>query len=72
MDGQNMRLQGKRIAFLTSEMYDDLEFWYPYFRVLEEGGQPVMVSLIESPQVVLSRHSFPLKTDTSVRGRQIP
>jgi len=28
------RLQSKRITFLTPEMYDDLESWYPYFRAM--------------------------------------
>jgi len=38
-----MPLTNKRIAILIDEQYQELEVWYPYYRLLEEG---VKVSLI--------------------------
>lgn len=31
-------LQGKRIAYLVDEGFEDLEFWVPYMRLQEEGA----------------------------------
>jgi protease I len=64
---EEMKLKGKKIAILTSEMYEDLELWYPYFRMKEEGAELEFVSMIESPLEVMGRHYYPLKTDKSAR-----
>jgi protease I len=64
---EEMKLKGKKIAILTSEMYEDLELWYPYFRMKEEGAELEFISMIESPLEVMGRHYYPLKTDRSVR-----
>ena len=34
-----MRLEGKTIGILVGPGYEDLEFWVPYMRVIEEGAQ---------------------------------
>jgi protease I len=33
-----MKLKNKNIAFLIADLYEDLEFWYPYLRLKEEGA----------------------------------
>ncbi len=38
-----MRLKGKRIALLVADLYQELEFWYPYYRLREEGAEVVPV-----------------------------
>ena len=31
-------LEGKRIAVLAADLYEDLELWYPLLRLREEGA----------------------------------
>ncbi len=38
-----MKLSGKRIALLVAEDYQELEVWYPYYRLIEEGADVVRV-----------------------------
>ncbi len=64
---EEMKLKGKKIAILTSEMYEDLELWYPYFRMQEEGAEIEIVSMIDSPLEILGRHYYLLKTDKSAK-----
>ena len=41
--GQSMEAQGKKVIILVEEMYNDLEFWYPYYRLKEAGVKVVVV-----------------------------
>ena len=38
-----MEAKGKRVIILAEEMYNDLEFWYPYYRLKEAGAEVVVV-----------------------------
>ena len=38
-----MKLSGKRVALLVADLYQELEFWYPYYRLQEEGAEVVPV-----------------------------
>ncbi len=38
-----MELEGKKIIILVEQMFNDLEFWYPYYRLKEAGAQVVVV-----------------------------
>ena len=38
-----MSLQGKKILIPIEDMYNDLEFWYPYYRLIEAGAEVVVV-----------------------------
>ena len=38
-----MRLQGKRVAVLVEEGFEDLEFWVTVMRLQEEGAQTIIV-----------------------------
>lgn len=40
-----MALSGKRIAILVGEGFEDLEFYYPYYRLLEEGAEVTVVGV---------------------------
>jgi len=39
-----MRLTGKRVYLFVEDMYQEHEFWYPFFRLREEGAQVVVVA----------------------------
>jgi protease I len=39
-----MRLKGKRVYLFVEDMYQEHEFWYPFFRLKEEGAQVVVVA----------------------------
>jgi len=39
-----MLLQGKKILLMVEDLYNDREFWYPYYRLREEEAQVVVVS----------------------------
>lgn len=38
-----MSLTGKRVAVLVEQKYEELELWYPYYRLKEAGAVPVLV-----------------------------
>jgi len=38
-----MRVKDKRVAVLVANMYQEIEFWYPYLRLKEEGAKVVAV-----------------------------
>jgi len=38
-----MKLEGKRVVFLVGQEFEDIELWYPFLRLSEEGVQ-VLIS----------------------------
>jgi protease I len=38
-----MELNGKKIIILVEQMFNDQEFWYPYYRLKEAGAQVIVV-----------------------------
>ena len=38
-----MEITGKRVAILIEDMYNELEFWYPYYRMKEAGAKVTVV-----------------------------
>jgi protease I len=58
-----MMIEGvMRIAVLVEDDYDDLELWYPYYRLLEAGHRPVLVG----PEVRSYRSKRGLSAESSV------
>jgi protease I len=42
--GGTMELEGMKILMLVEKMYNDREFWYPYYRLKEAGAQVVVAA----------------------------
>lgn len=38
-----MELKGKRLAILVEDLYNEFEFWYPYYRLQEAGAEVTVV-----------------------------
>jgi protease I len=59
-----MNLRGKRVAILAEKLYEDLELWYPYYRMKEEGAL-VQVVGTGSADKFESKHGYPVKVDVN-------
>jgi len=55
-------LAGLRIAILAETLYEDLELWYPYYR-LREAGADVFVVGSGSSETYQSKHGYPVTVD---------
>ena len=51
-----------RIAILAETLYEDLELWYPYYR-LREAGADVFVVGSGSAETYQSKHGYPVTVD---------
>lgn len=59
-----MELQGKKIAVLLEEIYNEQEFWYPKIR-LQEAGATVVVAGTEAGKTYHSKVGMPAKADVA-------
>ena len=50
-----------KIAILVEDFYNELELWYPYYRLLEEGAEVKLVG--PAAKVYESKHELPAKAD---------
>jgi len=59
-----MELEGKRIAILAEDMYQELELWYPLLRMREAGAE-VQVIGTGSAETYGSKHGYPVTVDAA-------
>jgi len=57
-----MRLEGKRIAILAENMYQEMELWVPYYRLKEEGAEVKVVGA-GGAKTYTSKHGYPVNVD---------
>lgn len=57
-----MKLKGKTIAVLAENLYQEMEVWYPIYRMREEGAKVIVVGT-GSATSYQSKHGYPVKVD---------
>ena len=55
-------VSGKRVAVLVEKFYEDLELWYPVYR-LREAGCDVKIGGPKAGETYASKHGYPAKSD---------
>jgi protease I len=61
-----MELKGTRAAVLVEQMYQELEVWYPVYRLREAGCKVTLVGP-EAGQTYPSKLGYPVKSDKAAR-----
>ncbi|MBP3957975.1 type 1 glutamine amidotransferase [Gemmata sp. G18] len=61
-----MSLQGKRVAVLVEQQYQEMEVWYPVYRLREAGCEVVLVGP-EAGKTYPSKLGYPAKADVSAK-----
>ena len=67
-----MKLRGKSIALMVDREYQELELWYPYYRLGDEGAKVVRVGP-RANEVYPSKLGYPCSSDVAaadVKGGQ--
>ena len=62
-----MKLQGKRVAILAENLYQEMELWVPYYRLKEEGAD-VRVVGTGGAKSCTSKHGYPVNVDTQAEA----
>ncbi len=62
-----MALNGRRIAILVADRYEDIEFWYPYYRMKEAGASVMVLGPGFGPGEVHGKYGHPAKLDKRTR-----
>jgi protease I len=58
------QVQGKRVAVLVEKIYEDMELWYPVYR-LREAGCDVKIVGPKANETYPSKHGYPAKSDVA-------
>jgi len=61
-----MNLKGKTVAVLVEQQYQEMEVWYPYYRLKEAGATVLMVGP-EAGKTYPSKLGYPAKSDKAAK-----
>ncbi len=65
-----MNLTGKRIAMLLEQQYQEMEVWYPVYRLKEAGAEVVLVAP-EAGKTYSSKLGYPAKSDAAAKDVKV-
>lgn len=63
--GMQKPLTDKRYLIFVDEVYEDLELWYPRFRLIEAGAH-VVVAGPQMGHVYPGKHGYPCRSDAAI------
>jgi protease I len=66
-EAKKLELDGKRVAILVADRYEDVEFWYPYYRMKEAGADVTILGPCLGPEEVHGKYGHPAKMDKRTR-----
>lgn len=58
-------LKNKKIAILLEQIYQDLEVWYPYYRLKEEGAEVKFIAP-KTDEEYIGKYGYPAKADIKI------
>lgn len=62
-----MRIEGKNIAILAEDQYEDLELLYPLLRMKEAGASSVKVVGMPGVKTYQSKHGYPVNVEITAK-----
>jgi protease I len=65
-----MELQGKRAAIVIEQQYQEMEVWYPFYRLREAGCKVTLVGP-EAGQTYPSKLGYPAKSDRAAKDVKV-
>lgn len=60
-----MKLKGKKIAIFVEKLFEEIELWYCYYRLLEEGAEVKFVGT-GSTETFVGKNGYPVRVHISV------
>jgi protease I len=64
-----MKLIGKKIVILIENLYEDLEVWFPYYRLIEEGAEVIIVG--PEKKEYKGKYGYPAMADMDINGLEV-
>ena len=61
--GECMELKGKTVAVLVEDLYQDMEVWYPIYRLREAGAKVITVGT-GTKKTYTGKYGYPVNADT--------